>query len=336
MRVLITGGTGYIGSNCASALLRLEHEVVLLDNLSNSSEVVCNKIFEITNKKVTFFKGDISDTKLLNKIFASLNIDAVIHCAGLKSASESIKYTEKYYYNNFLGTKNLIQSMQQNKVFKLIFSSSATVYGRPSYLPIDENHPINPINPYGSTKVDAEGLLKKFAQKNLSWKILSLRYFNPIGADDSYLLGDNPSGYSDNLFPFLLNVASGKENYLKVFGNNYDTHDGTGIRDYIHILDLVDGHIAALLHLDEIKSPANYDVINLGSGKGFSVLDVINNFEKVTKVSIPYKYYPERDGDVASSFADNIKAFKSLKWTNRRTLNDMCKSAWEFKKLSKS
>jgi UDP-glucose 4-epimerase len=225
--------------------------------------------------------------------------------------------------------------MQKNKVFKLIFSSSATVYGSPSYLPIDEKHPINPINPYGSTKVDAEALLKKFAQKNLSWKILSLRYFNPIGADDSYLLGDNPSGNSDNLFPFLLNVASGEENYLKVFGNDYDTHDGTGVRDYIHILDLVDGHIAALLHLEEIES-ANYDVINLGSGNGFSVLDIINHFEKITKVSIPYKYYPARDGDVASSFADNIKAFKSLRWTNRRTLNDMCKSAWEFKKLSKS
>jgi len=333
MKILITGGTGYIGSHCALELLNQKHDVVLLDNLSNSSDEICNILSSITKTDLLFYRGDINDRKLLEKIFITSKIDAVIHCAGLKAVSESVAEPIKYHQNNVDGSKNLISVMEKHKVYNLVFSSSATVYGDPKYLPIDECHPLNPLHPYGENKIKIEELLRKSASRNSAWKILSLRYFNPVGAHDSYLLGDNPLGIPNNLFPFMMRVASKEINHLQVFGDNYDTRDGTGVRDYIHIMDLIDGHISALLHLEHMQAEDNYNAINLGTGKGYTVLEILKKFEEVNNLSLPFVIESRRDGDVASSYANIEKAATELQWKAKRSLEEMCSSAWNFQKL---
>lgn len=335
MKVLITGGTGYIGSHCAVRLLEKNFEVVLLDNLSNSRISVGKKIQKITNKEISFFKGDINDNQILKKIFSSHKIDFVLHCAGLKAVGESVLKPNEYKENNVEGTKSLLSVMQKHDVFKLIFSSSASVYGNPKYHPIDEIHPLNPLNPYALSKVKIEEILKKLSTENSKWKILSLRYFNPIGAHDSYLLGDNPTGQPNNLFPFIMKVAEGKIEELEIFGNDYNTPDGTGIRDYIHIMDLVDGHISSMLYLEKMEASLNYENINLGAGRGYSVLEVLRSFETVNNLKIPYSFAERREGDVDNSYANISKAKLKLDWKPERTIEDMCRSAWYFQKKFK-
>lgn len=332
MRVLITGGTGYIGSHCAVELLNQHHQVVLLDNLSNSIKGVCKKIEEITKQSISFFQGDINDSKLLNKIFNSLEIDAVIHCAGLKAVGESVLEPEKYYKNNVEGTKNLIDVMEANKIFSLIFSSSATVYGDPLYLPMDEHHPMHPIHPYGENKIFIENFLKEQSIKNPAWKILSLRYFNPIGAHESHLIGESPSEHPNNLLPYIMQVASGQKSQLQIFGNDYKTKDGTGMRDYLHIADLAEGHISALSYLFQMQGKKNFDVLNLGTGISHSVLEIVHAFENVTGTKIPYVFSNRRHGDIKESYADASKAKLLLSWQADKSLDEMCLSAWQFQK----
>jgi UDP-glucose 4-epimerase len=335
MSILITGGTGYIGSHCAAELLKNNAEVVLLDNLSNSSEEVCKHLYKVCGKKPNFYKGNINNKDILDYIFKCFDIKAVIHCAGLKAVGESVLKPIEYYENNVKGTKSLLSVMQKHDVFKLIFSSSASVYGNPDYHPIDEIHPLNPLNPYASSKVKIEEILKKLSKESSKWKVLSLRYFNPIGAHDSYLLGDDPTGQPNNLFPFIMKVAMGEREELEIFGSDYNTPDGTGIRDYIHIMDLVDGHISSMLYLEKMKAPLNYENINLGAGRGYSVLEVLNSFETVNNIKIPYSFAERREGDVDNSYANISKARLMLNWTPKRTIEDMCTSAWSFQKKSK-
>ena len=330
MNVLITGGTGYIGSHCAVSLLENNFEVILFDNLSNSDSKVCDQIQLITKKTITFIEGDINDKQMLNKVFSSFKIDIVLHCAGLKSVNESIQDPILYSQNNVKGTKCLIETMESNCVSKLIFSSSATVYGDPKYLPMDEKHPLNTLHPYGENKISIEKMLEEKTQTSSSWKVLCLRYFNPIGAHESYLIGESPTGHPNNLLPYIMQVAAGKKLELKIFGNNYATHDGTGLRDYIHIDDLVDGHLTALNYLFDIKNNNNFDVFNLGTGSACSVLEVLHSFESASGLKIPYVFSKEREGDIPASFADTSKAKLILNWEAKKSLEDMCMSAWQF------
>jgi|TARA_B110000438_G_scaffold202711_1_gene194322 UDP-glucose 4-epimerase len=332
MRILITGGTGYVGSHCAVGLLNQNHDVVVLDNLSNSYKEVVQKIETITKDSITFFQGDVNNTSLLNTIFTTSHIDAVIHCAGLKAVSESIQEPEKYHQNNVEGAKNLINAMHENKVFNLVFSSSATVYGDPQYLPIDEEHPINPLHPYGSNKILIEKLLKEQTLRNSEWKVLSLRYFNPIGSHHSSLIGDSPSGHPNNLLPYIMQVASNLRPELQIFGNDYPTLDGTGLRDYIHIIDLAAGHIAALNYLFRMDGHSNFDALNLGTGTSHSVLQVVKTFEEIADRKIPYVFSDRREGDITESYADVSKAKLLLNWHAELSLEDMCLSAWKFQK----
>lgn len=330
MNVLITGGTGYIGSHCAISLLENNFEVILFDNLSNSDAKVCDQIQLITNKTITFIEGDINDKQMLNKVFSSFKIDIVLHCAGLKAVNESIQDPILYSQNNVKGTHCLIETMESNGVSKLIFSSSATVYGDPQYLPMDEKHPLNTLHPYGENKISIEKMLEEKTQTSSSWKVLCLRYFNPIGAHESYLIGESPTGHPNNLLPYIMQVAAGKQLELKIFGNNYATPDGTGLRDYIHIDDLVDGHLTALKYLFDIKNNNNFDVFNLGTGSACSVLEVLHSFESVSGLKIPYVFSKEREGDIPASFADTSKAKLILNWEAKKSLDDMCMSAWQF------
>lgn len=331
MKVLVTGGTGYIGSHCAVRLIQQNFDVLLLDNLSNSNLKVCNRIQEITNKEVAFTHGDIGDKKTLQKIFSSHQIDVVLHCAGLKSVRESLQEPKRYYRTNVVGTKSLIEIMERNDVKKLIFSSSATVYGDPQYLPLDEEHPISALHPYGKNKVSIEKMLKEKTLLNPSWKVLCLRYFNPLGAHQSNLIGESPAGYPNNLLPYIMQVAVGKKSELKIFGNNYKTPDGTGLRDYIHIDDLVEGHTLAISHLFQMKE-SNFDIFNLGTGSAHSVLEVLHSFESASGLKIPYSFLNKRAGDVEASYADVTKAKSVLNWEAVKSLDDMCLSAWQFQK----
>lgn len=330
MNVLVTGGTGYIGSHCTISLLENNFKVVLIDNLSNSDIKVCDQIRAITNKKIIFIEGDINDEQILNKVFSSHKIDVVLHCAGLKAVNESVQEPNIYYQNNVEGTQCLIKAMESNHVSKLIFSSSATVYGEPQYLPMDEMHPLNPLHPYGENKISIEKMLKEKTQISSSWKVLCLRYFNPIGAHESNLIGESPTGHPNNLLPYILQVAAGKKSKLKIFGNDYATPDGTGLRDYIHIDDLVDGHVIALKHLFDIKNNNNFDIFNLGTGSACSVLEVLHSFESVSGLKIPYIFSKKREGDVPISYADTSKAKLILNWKALKSLDDMCMSAWQF------
>jgi UDP-glucose 4-epimerase len=334
MKVLITGALGYIGSHTSLELAKKKYDLVLLDNLSNSNYKTLAKLRRLSSKNIPFEKADIRDLNLITEIIEKYKINTVFHFAGLKSPSESIDNPDKYHDINVKGSISLIKSMEEvikgKKTF--IFSSSAAVYGVPKYLPIDENHPLNPISPYGSTKIEVEKKLKEIFSEKKNWSIACLRYFNPAGSEDTFSLGENLENLPNNLMP-LLSMAANKEiPFLKVYGNDYNTIDGTGVRDYIHILDLVDGHIEALSYLEENSSV--FEQINLGTGKGKSVLDAINSFIKTNNINVPYEIYPRRGGDSSSSYADVKKAEYLLGWKSKRSFEQMCSSSWQFKKRS--
>jgi UDP-glucose 4-epimerase len=327
MNILLTGGTGYIGSHTAVALTQLGHNVVLYDNLSNSSDVVVGRIAKITGKHLAFIEGDIRSVDLVRHSLRDHCIDAVIHFAGLKAVGESVAKPVEYYANNVQGTINLLQAMQAEAVKTLVFSSSATVYGEPQYLPLDENHATGATNPYGRSKLHIEEMLKDVANSDPNWRIICLRYFNPVGAHNSGLIGENPRGIPNNLMPIIAQVATRKRSNLSVFGNDYPTPDGTGIRDYIHVMDLAEAHAAAL---NALSSHSRWQAINLGTGRGYSVLNIVKSFENTCGRDIPYQIVPRRPGDVAECYANPNKAYELLGWNAKRTLDDMCASTWLF------
>ena len=328
MNILLTGGTGYIGSHTAVVLTQLGHKVVLFDNLLNSSEWVVRRLEQITEVKTPFIKGDVRDSELLLNTLKNYGIDAVIHFAGLKSVGESVNQPIEYYTNNVQGTIVLLQAMQSAGVKNLVFSSSATVYGEPKYLPLDERHPTSATNPYGRSKLHIEEMLNEIAKSDNDWRIACLRYFNPVGAHESGLIGENPRGVPNNLMPYIAQVAAGLRTELNVFGGDYPTKDGTGVRDYIHVIDLAEGHAAALTYLSKATG---CQAINLGTGNGYSVFDMVNAFEKASGCKIPYKVVARREGDVAACYADPGKARELLSWSAKRGLEDMCASTWRFK-----
>jgi UDP-glucose 4-epimerase len=332
VNILLTGGTGYIGSHTAVDLVVAGHNVTLFDNLSNSSHEVVGRIERITNQSITLVKGDIRDTSLLSKTIKEKKVDAVMHFAGLKAVGESVKRPRDYFNNNVGGTISLLEAMQENQVKTLVFSSSATVYGEPQYLPIDENHPTSAINPYGRTKLHIEKMLQDVVASDSSFSVVCLRYFNPAGAHESGLIGESPDGVPNNLIPFLSQVAAGKHSKVNVFGDDYPTVDGTGVRDYIHVLDLASGHLAALNYLTDKKG---WYAINLGTGNGSSVLEMIGQFALSSARSIPYEIVDRRPGDVAACYATAEKAHKLLNWKAIRDLKSMCSSAWKWQESLK-
>lgn len=328
MKILVTGGTGYIGSHTCVELLNAGYEVVILDNLVNSKENVVSKIEEITGKMVTFYQGDVRDETLLNKIFSENKIDAVIHFAGLKAVGESVQKPILYYQNNLDSTLTLLKVMKENHVKKIIFSSSATVYGDNKNVPFKEEYEMGgTTNPYGTSKLFIEHILNDIYVSDDEFSIVILRYFNPIGAHKSGLIGDNPNGIPNNLMPYITKVAVGELPKLNVFGDDYSTHDGTGVRDYIHVVDLADGHVKAL---NKVFSDKGVHVYNLGTGVGYSVLDVVKTFESVNHVKIPYVIQPRREGDIAECYADASKAFKELGFQTKYGLDDMVRDSYEF------
>jgi UDP-glucose 4-epimerase len=331
MKILLTGGAGYIGSHVAAALAASGHEVVCFDNLSNSDAAVMDRLEAITGTAIPLVRGDIRDGDALRGALSDYGAEAVIHFAGLKAVGESVAEPLKYYDNNVRGTLTLLESMRDCDVRTLVFSSSATVYGQPQYLPLDENHPTSATNPYGRTKLMIEEMLADVTAADPEWRIAILRYFNPVGAHDSGLIGENPNGIPNNLMPFISRVAAGRLSELSVFGNDYDTPDGTGVRDYIHVVDLADGHVAAL---DAIAtSDRALSAWNLGTGQGYSVLGLVEAFERVNGVQIPYRIAPRRDGDVASCFASPERAERDLGWKANRDLDAMCASSWRFERM---
>tara|TARA_B100000767_G_scaffold274804_1_gene309019 strand:- start:562 stop:1584 length:1023 start_codon:yes stop_codon:yes gene_type:complete len=325
--ILVTGGVGYIGSHTLVTLIEKGYTPIVIDNLVNGNSIILDIVKTIINVKPKFYKGDIRDRALLRKIFKENIIDSVIHFAGLKSVEESVINPKQYYDNNINGTSILLHAMGESGVTKFIFSSSATVYGEPNYLPIDENHSRVATNPYGETKLKVEDILISLAKSEPKWSITILRYFNPIGAHDSGLIGEDATSKPQNLMPFLTNIALGNINELKIYGNDYPTHDGTGIRDYIHVVDLADGHHAALKHNNKNKG---INCFNLGTGKGTSVLELLRTFEEVNKVKIPYSFTERRTGDVFSSFADVSKAKNILNWESKRNIKLMCEDSWRW------
>lgn len=322
---MLLGGLGYIGSHAAVALSEAGHEIIIYDNLVNSSEKVIDKLKKIIGRDIPFIKGDIKNTDFLEATLSKYRTDAVLHFAGLKSVEDSIKNPIEYYDNNVLGTISLLKAMANQNIKKLIFSSSATVYGHPNYLPIDESHPLAPTNPYGKTKLYIEGLLEDLVKARPDWKIVSLRYFNPVGSHSSGILRESPKGVPSNLMPYLMLVAQGKLPYLKIFGGDYKTPDGTGVRDYIHIMDLAEGHLAALNYL---SNSSGYEVFNLGTGTGFSVVEVVAEFQRASQVNVPHQTVDRRSGDVASCYAAIELAKNKLNWKSKRNLYDMCHSSW--------
>ena len=332
MNILLTGGTGYIGGHTAVDLVEAGHKVVLFDNLSNSCRDVVGRLERITNQSIPFVEGDIRDTSLLSKTIKEKKVDAVIHFAGFKAVGESVERPLEYFDNNVGGTISLLEAMQENQVKTLVFSSSATVYGEPQYLPIDENHPTSTTNPYGRTKLHVEEMLQDVVASDSAFGVVCLRYFNPVGAHESGLIGESPDGTPNNLMPFVSQVAAGKRAKVSVFGDDYPTVDGTGVRDYIHVLDLASGHLAAINFLAGTKG---WHAINLGTGYGSSVLEMIGQFSSSSDRSIPYEVVGRRPGDVASCYASAEKAEKLLKWKATRDLKSMCSSAWKWQESLK-
>lgn len=325
MKVLVTGGCGYIGSHTTTLLLKENIEVVIIDNLSNSKKDVIDKIKSITGASVTFYQEDLCDLEKLRNIFKKEKIDAIIHFAGLKAVGESVSEPLLYYKNNLISTMNILTCMQEFSVKKIVFSSSATVYGNPSSLPILEDFPLSTTNPYGETKLMIERILTDLYNADNSFDITILRYFNPIGAHKSGLLGENPNGIPNNLMPYIVKVATGKLPILNIYGSDYDTVDGTGVRDYIHVMDLANGHILAL------KNPkSGLKIYNLGTGKGTSVLELVNMFEKVNNVKVNYKIVARRPGDIDACYASNLKAKEELGFKCEYTLEDMCRDSYNF------
>jgi UDP-glucose 4-epimerase len=374
MKVLLTGGVGYIGSHTALSLAQIATHIVLYDNLSNSEISTVKRIREIIQNardsavisetstqdlvkaslitsslviaplveqpptttqvkdpSITFIQGDICDTSLLTQVLQDHQLDSVIHFAGLKAVGESVAQPISYYANNVQGTISLLQAMQACNVKKIVFSSSATVYGEPQQLPLTETHPTSATNPYGRSKLHIEEMLHDLCLSDPDWSVVCLRYFNPVGAHSSGLIGERPSGAPSNLMPYITQVATGQRSHLNVFGNDYPTPDGTGVRDYIHVVDLAEGHVAAL---DYVDKHVGWQAINLGTGKGFSVLELVKAFESVNKVTVPLQFVNRRAGDIATCYADTNTALSTLKWFATRSLADMCQSAWHFEKNS--
>ncbi|GCF87895.1 UDP-glucose 4-epimerase GalE [Shewanella sp. M-Br] len=327
MTILVTGGAGYIGTHTVVELLNAGNDVIVLDNLSNSSIEALNRVERITGKSVTFYQGDILNKALLQKVFNDHAIDSVIHFAGLKAVGESVAKPLKYYENNVTGTLILCQVMAEFKVKNLVFSSSATVYGDPASLPITEDFPTGATNPYGQSKLMVEHILADVHNADPSWNIARLRYFNPVGAHASGLIGEDPNDIPNNLMPFIAQVTVGKRTALSVFGNDYPTHDGTGVRDYIHVVDLANGHLKALAKLATKPGLVTY---NLGTGQGYSVLDMVMAFEKACGNTIAYQIAPRRPGDIAACYADPTHAREDLGWQATHTLEDMANSSWHW------
>ena len=327
MAILVTGGAGYIGSHTTVELLAAGHEVIILDDFSNSSPKVLDRLKTITGKNIAFYEGSILNKPFLNKIFKENNIEAVIHFAAFKAVGESVKDPLKYYHNNITGTISLLEVMAENKVKNIVFSSSATVYGMNNISPLTEDMPTSATNPYGYTKVMMEQILNDVAFADKEWSVTNLRYFNPIGAHESGLIGEAPNGVPNNIMPYITQVAVGKLQELSIFGDDYDTPDGTGVRDYIHVVDLAKGHVLALK--DNLATIGSH-VYNLGAGKGYSVLDLVKTFEKENGVTIPYTIKPRRAGDIATCYANSNKAKEVLGWTVQKTLADMVRDSWRW------
>lgn len=326
--VLVTGGVGYIGSHTTVALQEAGYRVLILDNLCNSDVAVLKAIAKITGEEPCFIEGDIRDRGLLDKIFSDYRIKAVMHFAGLKAVGESAEQPLAYYDNNVNGSLQLLQAMQRADVRTIVFSSSATVYGDPQSLPLTENHPRSATNPYGNTKLMVEEILENLHASEAGWRVALLRYFNPIGAHRSGKIGEAPQGTPNNLLPYVAQVATGSRAQVQVFGADYDTPDGTGVRDYIHVLDLAQGHVAALAYCKQ--SDGELLTVNLGTGKGYSVLEIIAAFERASGKHIPYQVVARRPGDIAECWADTEQAYRLLGWRASRTLPEMCEDAWRW------
>lgn len=327
MNILVTGGSGYIGSHACVALRAAGHSVTVVDNLANSRPEVLDRVARISGERPIFYEGDVRDRTLLRRIFAASPIDAVIHFAGLKAVGESVAQPLSYYDCNVGGAITLCEAMAESAVKTLIFSSSATVYGDPASVPIREDFPRSATNPYGASKLMIEDILADVAQADPGWRIGRLRYFNPVGAHASGLIGEEPNGVPNNLLPYVAQVAAGKRQRLSVFGNDYPTPDGTGVRDYIHVMDLVEGHLSAL---DYLLAKGGMLTVNLGTGCGYSVLDMVRAFEVASKRPIPFAVEPRRPGDIAACFADPALARQLLGWQARRGIEEMCSDAWRW------
>jgi UDP-glucose 4-epimerase len=327
MTILLTGGTGYIGSHTACVLLEAGHEVVLLDNLSNSRREVVDRLARIAGRAVAFVEADVRDGARVAQALREHGCTAVIHFAGLKAVGESVQKPLEYFDNNVGGTVALLRAMRDAGVFSIVFSSSATVYGEPQYLPLDEQHPTSAVNPYGSTKLHVEEMLAALCRSDPAWRAVCLRYFNPAGAHPSGLIGEDPNGIPNNLMPYIAKVASGELKELGVFGNDYPTPDGTGVRDYIHVMDLAQGHAQALSFLPK---QSGWHAINLGTGRGYSVLEMLRAFEKACGHPIAHQFKPRRAGDVVSCYANAAKAASTLGWRARLGIDEMCESTWRW------
>ena len=328
MNVLVTGGVGFIGSHTVVELLQAGHSVVVADNLSNSNEEALTRVRRLTGKEVTFYRCDVRDREALASIFSRHTFDWVIHFAGLKAVGESVQKPLLYYDNNVLSTIVLLESMQRFRVKRMVFSSSATVYGEPERLPLDETCRLSVTNPYGATKLMQENILRDVWRADPAWNIALLRYFNPVGAHPSGFIGEDPKGIPNNLMPYVAQVASGKLQSIGVFGNDYPTADGTGVRDYIHVVDLARGHLAAI---EKLTAPGVH-VYNLGTGRGYSVLEMIRAFEKVCQKKLPYQIRPRRAGDIAACYAACDKAARELGWRAEYGLEEMCQDQWNWQK----
>ncbi|MCS0822488.1 UDP-glucose 4-epimerase GalE [Cytobacillus firmus] len=331
MGILVTGGAGFIGSHTCVELVNCGYEVIILDNFSNSKPKVLSQLKKITGRDFKFYNVDLLNRCGLEKVFIENQIDAVIHFAGFKAVKESILIPLQYYHNNITGTLNLCRTMIKYKVKNLVFSSSATVYGIPNRVPISEDFSLAATNPYGRTKLMIEEILRDLHVADQSWSIAVLRYFNPIGAHESGHIGEDPNGIPNNLMPYITQVAIGKLKELQVFGNDYPTIDGTGVRDYIHVVDLAQGHIKAL---EKVMTSKGVEVYNLGTGKGYSVLEIINAFERVSGIKIPYQIIDRRPGDIAVCYADPTKAKEKLGWVPKRVIDEMCRDAWRWQKMN--
>jgi len=325
--ILVTGGTGFIGSHTCVALFDAGYDVVVLDNLCNSKSSVIGRIRQICGREPVFVEGDIRDADLLGSVFAEHSISAVLHFAGLKAVGESVNKPQEYYDNNVAGTSVLLAAMQVANVNTMVFSSSATVYGEPASVPITEDFPRSATNPYGENKLEIENILADLYQSSSGWRIARLRYFNPVGAHESGLIGETPTGVPDNLMPFITQAAAGLRDELSVFGDDYDTPDGTGVRDYIHVVDLANGHVAALDYLEKHQELLT---VNLGTGHGVSVLEMIKTFETVNNCKVPHRITARRPGDIAKCWADTSLANQLLGWKATRNLEDMCRDAWRW------
>jgi len=330
VNILLTGGAGYIGSHTAVVLSQAGHEVVLLDNFCNSRKSVLERLQKILGKALPCVEGDVRNTALVTKTLQDYKIDAVIHFAGLKAVGESVEKPIEYYANNVQGTISLLEAMKSTNVKTLVFSSSATVYGDPQYLPIDENHPTSATNAYGRSKLHIEEMLKDVANSDPEWKIICLRYFNPVGAHESGLIGEDPNGLPNNLVPYIAQVAAGKLPHINVYGNDYPTPDGTGIRDYIHVIDLAEGHLAALAY---VQNHQGWDVFNLGTGHGVSVLEMISSYQQTSSQEIAYQIKSRRKGDIASCYTKVDKSQDLLNWRAQYALGQMCQSSWLWQNM---